>query len=640
MEAPGESQPSTLQQLEQSAAVVAARSSTTRPLKEEKTEPYYPDDSRKAPGPSLGELAQFGVKVRDFAYESKLPPVRPYVRPKSPPPQLPFPQQRQPTPPSHRLWLAKLAAVRGGGGLGGDIGDEGLFGITTPDVGSSMSLSGLTRQRVVQGFDELEQSQQSNYSSSSHSHSLPPLEYITSRESEPYIDTPVVTPNGSLQWKDINRIPINQLDDAARISAIDVAEPKPLPGRSLSSKSNLLASPEPSAAELTLPSLHSPIPTTRTASEAADSDSSRPAKRRRVTPPESPSPAQRRATSSKSASPSRNQDDNSPSTSALPLQLSPSSMPQPPISSHTLYGPHSIRTRSQHPSASFTYNLNSLTKRLVRESFPDLYRTLNEWIALDHTDNHLSSFQPHFATYHNLPVTALHGRSKRHHRSLAWTMLHNAIVGPVSTDHPYFKAFVKGFLLPCKPIGLDLSKVAAFCNGGASHFVLSLLDSRITGNYEALRLEYTDRTCVATRTALRDAYETVPEIEGSFDDAVTLEGASETGYRMRMFCWASTGVPHILNDGMSIEVILVDDTDSMYFSTESHRENERMRLLNHGTISFKTCTRMVQIPASYLLKLLNLSHENGSELRYDIKDTVFHWLLSQIFSNIGSYNVV
>ncbi|KAJ3964004.1 hypothetical protein EV361DRAFT_107573 [Lentinula raphanica] len=50
-------------------------------------------------------------------------------------------------------------------------------------------------------------------------------------------------------------------------------------------------------------------------------------------------------------------------------------------------------------------NLNSLTKRLVRESFPDLYRTLNEWIALDHTDNHLSSFQPHFATYHNLPVS-------------------------------------------------------------------------------------------------------------------------------------------------------------------------------------------------------------------------------------------
>ncbi|KAJ3971631.1 hypothetical protein EV361DRAFT_204288 [Lentinula raphanica] len=335
MEATGESQASTSQQPVQAAAVAAttASASTTRPLKEEKTEPYYPDDSRKAPGPSPEELAQFGVKVRDFAYESKLPPIRPYVRPKPPPPQLPFPQQRQPTPPSHRLWLAKLAAVRGGGGLGGDIGDEGSFGIMTPDVGSSRSLSGLTRQRVVQGFEELEQSQQSNYSSSSHSQSLPPLEYITSQESEPYIDTPVVTPNGSLQWKDISHLPINQLDNAARISAIDVAEPKPLPGRSLSSKSNLLASPEPSAAELTLPSLHSPIPTTRTASEAADSDSSRPAKRRRVTPPESPSPAQRRATSSKSASPSRNQDDNSPSTLALPLQLPPSSMPPPPVPS-------------------------------------------------------------------------------------------------------------------------------------------------------------------------------------------------------------------------------------------------------------------------------------------------------------------
>ncbi|KAJ3826094.1 hypothetical protein F5880DRAFT_1476940 [Lentinula raphanica] len=242
-------------------------------------------------------------------------------------------------------------------------------------------------------------------------------------------------------------------------------------------------------------------------------------------------------------------------------------------------------------------------------------------------------------------VLALNGRSERHHRSLAWTMLHNAIVGPVATDHPYFKAFVKGLSLPSiSP--MSLIQIASFCNGGNSEFILSLLDSRITGDYDDLRLGYTDKTGVATHSALQAAFATIPEwsgrsfpdvfqeflegsgipcpalmaeMQGSFNDVVTLEGASEKAYRMRMFCWATTGVPHILIDGLPIEVT---------------------RHLKYGTISFKTCTRVMQVPASYLLKLLNSSNENGSGTRYNVKDMVFHWFLVQILSNIGSYNVL
>ncbi|KAJ3764672.1 hypothetical protein FB446DRAFT_656239, partial [Lentinula raphanica] len=270
-------------------------------------------------------------------------------------------------------------------------------------------------------------------------------------------------------------------------------------------------------------------------------------------------------------------------------------------------------------------NLKSLTKELVNNLFPELHQTLTRWLALEHTDNDLSYFQPHFATYHNLSVTALHDRSERHHRSLAWNMLHNAIVGPVTTDHPYFKALLKGLFLPCKPIGLDLPEVPA-CVEGIDEFVLSLLQTRVTGDYKALRLEHTDRTSVVTHAALRDAYEIVPgwssvsfedifqeflegsgipcpalmeEVQGSFDDVVTLEGASEKNYRMRMFCWASTGSPFILTDGPAIEVILVDDSDPLYFSRQNHRMTERERLLKLGTISFKTCTRVMQVPASY-----------------------------------------
>ncbi|KAJ3766563.1 hypothetical protein FB446DRAFT_653613, partial [Lentinula raphanica] len=232
------------------------------------------------------------------------------------------------------------------------------------------------------------------------------------------------------------------------------------------------------------------------------------------------------------------------------------------------------------------------------------------------------------------------------HRSLAWTMLHNAIIGPATTDHPYFKAFVEGFLLPCKPMDINLSQIAASCFGGTSEFVLSLLDTRINGDYDALPLQYIDKTCAATRSALRDACEAIPdwaefefskifreflegsavpcpslmaELQGRFDNVVTLEGASEKGFRMRMFFWAATGAPHIPSDGGSIEVT---------------------RLLEHGTISFKTCTRVMQIPASYLLKLLGNVHESGSEPSRNVKDSIFHWFFVQILSAIGTYNTV
>ncbi|KAJ3816430.1 hypothetical protein F5880DRAFT_1446411, partial [Lentinula raphanica] len=127
-------------------------------------------------------------------------------------------------------------------------------------------------------------------------------------------------------------------------------------------------------------------------------------------------------------------------------------------------------------------NLKSISKHLVMDQFPTLYHTLARWKALDPRDNNLSL-----------------------HRSLAWTMLHNAVIGPISSDHPYFQAFYKGLMLPCKPVSLNLPEMASNFCGGISEFVLSLLESRITGDYESLRLDYTDRTSARTRTALQEA---------------------------------------------------------------------------------------------------------------------------------------
>lgn len=235
----------------------AAGPSIGRPLKEEKTETYYPDDSKRCPQPSSEELASFGIKIRDFTYESKLPPIRPYKRLRPDPLQI----QRQPDP---RTWHG-LAGV----GINGE-----------PSQGPSRGDDGLARQRGFTDLDDYEfsKSQQSHYSPSSQA----PLEYITSQESEPFIETPIVTPNGSLQWKDTSHMPTAELDVLARMSVSDILGPKPLLGK------------RPYQSSDALPRLYSPDPepsTTQLASETKGP--TRPTKKQRISPPESPSPLKR-----------------------------------------------------------------------------------------------------------------------------------------------------------------------------------------------------------------------------------------------------------------------------------------------------------------------------------------------------------
>ena len=47
---------------------------------------------------------------------------------------------------------------------------------------------------------------------------------------------------------------------------------------------------------------------------------------------------------------------------------------------------------------------------------------------------------------------------------------------------------------------------------------------------------------------------TIQELQGRFADVVPLDDVSKKEFRMRMFCWATTGVPHILVDGSYTEV--------------------------------------------------------------------------------------
>ncbi|KAJ3737890.1 hypothetical protein EV360DRAFT_91143 [Lentinula raphanica] len=101
-----------------------------------------------------------------------------------------------------------------------------------------------------------------------------------------------------------------------------------------------------------------------------------------------------------------------------------------------------------------------------------------------------------------------------------------------------------------------------------------------------------------------------------------------------MFCWATTGVPRVLLDGYT-EVSLVHDDDPQYTNL-TMEEDDRMRHVNNGICCFKTCTRMMLIPASYLLALLQAPNRDPQV----VMDTISSWLLLQILDAIGNYNIV
>ena len=180
--------------------------------------------ARESRQPDAAALASYGIKVRDFAYESTLPPVKPVHL---------LPRQIQPG-------IRSLKRIRDG-----EVDNASSLptnGSAERGEGSSSKKSKLertatepalqpglppTRERGFVNLNDYDpatdsqpiiDSQQSDVTSSQ-----PPPLYFDSQESEPYIDTPFVTPNGSLQWPvtDNSIIPASQLDTESQTSALE-----------------------------------------------------------------------------------------------------------------------------------------------------------------------------------------------------------------------------------------------------------------------------------------------------------------------------------------------------------------------------------------------------------------------------------
>lgn len=170
---------------------------------------------RESQQPDAAKLASYGIKVRDFAYESTLPPVKPVHL---------LPRQIQPgLRPFKRIRADDVE----------DVFSQPTAGNAAEGEGNSSKKSKLertvtepvlrlgippTRERGFVNLDDYDPASDSqlivNSQQSDSAASQAPALYFESQESEPYIDTPFVTPNGSLQWPvaDNSAIPPSQLD--------------------------------------------------------------------------------------------------------------------------------------------------------------------------------------------------------------------------------------------------------------------------------------------------------------------------------------------------------------------------------------------------------------------------------------------
>ncbi|KAJ7284115.1 hypothetical protein C8J57DRAFT_1710371 [Mycena rebaudengoi] len=279
--------------VESSTAAVIAFLSAKLDLDEKRREKQEKHDEH----PSREALVALGIRVRDFAYESTLPPIPPFRR-----------QQIQPGAETQQVQPGgeprKRDRVVFDGGEP-DADDPG----SRPSVASSRlrriqeqepGYDGLRRANVRKAVDVLLGGSQPTDASQSQGYwqeySQSQSQQYSQDDDGPLIATPLVTPNGSLQWGD-DGPPRPTIPTLATTSALT---------RTLSSLSSPLSEP-PSSLIFPPPAITSSFPAASTSTSASIPASPGPARTTRyqlrkrpptVTPPTSPTPPKRAAAAS------------------------------------------------------------------------------------------------------------------------------------------------------------------------------------------------------------------------------------------------------------------------------------------------------------------------------------------------------
>ncbi|KDQ49089.1 hypothetical protein JAAARDRAFT_143923 [Jaapia argillacea MUCL 33604] len=310
-------------------------------------------------------------------------------------------------------------------------------------------------------------------------------------------------------------------------------------------------------------------------------------------------------------------------------------------------------------------DINSISKAFLAQWHPDIKQTICDFIDLGPNGN-LAPFQPYFSTYFDIQVASLRNHDMVSHLAIASEMLRRSIIGPESCSHPEWDAVEAGFQLPCQN-GFSTSKAScriACINllvircypGGSEAFITALYSCHISSfiNLQPhLRIRAPTRVLSSSLSeALGTSDHTFSSLltdflEGTgipcphlfadhtdhFDRIINLAEVDTPGFRARMFCWASTGIPTIQLDNPLITVWFVSDQDPSYAA-----DTIRAPMIAHGKICFKTCSKQARIPATHITRLAQVQYDGSTEPKR-FRDAFDHWLLTEILTAIGAYSI-
>jgi hypothetical protein len=64
----------------------------------------------------------------------------------------------------------------------------------------------------------------------------------------------------------------------------------------------------------------------------------------------------------------------------------------------------------------------------------------------------------------------------------------------------------------------------------------------------------------------------------------------------------------------------------------------RLALLVEGKIVFHTCYHQVEVPATYLVRIMRAPHANGDT--NSVSNAVHHWFLTEVLNAIGNHTIL
>lgn len=270
----------------------SSSSQGAHPVRRESTE-IIPPSPPKEKQITAKELAKLGIKTRDFAYEHVFPPIAPYIRGRRAPAQVqvgPAPLRRtrrneaeEANDPFRAGPSQPVASGSGRRVLRKENGRNLERESTEPAEESQPPPP--TRERGYVDLSEYQpasQSQPANTSAPRTPPALTPLytnsqstsapdysqsqslpQFAFSQQSD-YIDTPLVTPNGSLQWPediDIGSVSASQMDTESQLVTPEILSYSQLGFAPLQSQTDSPSQSQPEALPIRLHSHSSPLST-------------------------------------------------------------------------------------------------------------------------------------------------------------------------------------------------------------------------------------------------------------------------------------------------------------------------------------------------------------------------------------------